>query len=167
MIQELEKRLTQIVLGSHGAELQLREIYSHAKATAANLRLLIGLIEESIIEHMDTTGEDIELEDGKRWYIGTERKTKAIDDSAVLLAIVQASQGDISKLTTGKDGVLAANPWKNAAVRSLIGEDKFCELFTTTTTACLETGKAIRILKTADPTNSMGMIYYPLDGGKQ
>lgn len=159
MIQELEKRLTQIVLGSNGAELQLREVYSQAKATAANLRLLIGLIEESIIEHMDTTGEDIELEDGKRWYIGTERKTKAIDDSAVLLAIVQASQGDIAKLTTGKDGVLAANPWKNAAVRSLIGEDKFCELFITTTTASLETGKAVRILKTADPTNSMGMIY--------
>ncbi|CAB4184544.1 hypothetical protein UFOVP1575_24 [uncultured Caudovirales phage] len=160
MIQELEKGLTKIVLGSHGAELQLREVYSQAKATAAKLRELIGLIEESIIEHIDTTGEDIELEDGKRWYVGTERKTKAIDDSSVLLAIVQASQGDISKLTTGKDGVLAANPWKNAAVRSLIGEDKFCELFKTTTTACLETGKAVRILKTADPSNAIGMMHF-------
>jgi hypothetical protein len=61
MIQELEKRLTQIVLGSNGAELQLREVYSQAKATAANLRQLIGLIEESIIEHIDTTGEDLSL----------------------------------------------------------------------------------------------------------
>ena len=55
------------------------------------------------------------------------------------------------KLTTGEFGVLCANPWKNGAVKQLIGQAKFDELFLTSTVQSLETGKAAKVLKVADP----------------
>jgi hypothetical protein len=55
------------------------------------------------------------------------------------------------KLTTGEFGVLCSSPWKNGAVKQLIGQAKFDELFLTTTVQSLETGKAAKVLKVADP----------------
>lgn len=151
MIHEMTKVLHAISIGGDTSSEQLRDLHASAKNAQARLRELVTDIEESIIEHIEATGSDIELNDGKRWYIGSDKKTKAKDDSLVLHAILEASGGDISKLTTGDDGVLASSPWKHGAIKHLIGQHRFDELFETTVTKSLETGKAIKVLKVADP----------------
>ena len=151
MITEMNKQLNTIQVGSILAADQLRELHGAAKAAQARLRELITLIELSCIEHIETTGHDIELVDGKRWYVGTEKKIKAIDDTMILQAVLESSGGDVMKLTTGEFGVLCSSPWKNGAVKQLIGQAKFDQLFLTTTVHSLETGKAAKVLKVVDP----------------
>ena len=151
MITEMTLQLNKLTVGSIIAAEQLRELHGAAKAAQARLRELVQLIELSCIEHIETTGHDIELNDGKRWYVGSEKKIKAIDDTMILQAVLESSGGDVMKLTTGEFGVLTSSPWKNGAVKKLIGEAKFNELFLVTTVQSLETGKVAKVLKVADP----------------
>ena len=151
MITEMQKQLNTITVGKATAGEQLRELHGAAKAAQVRLRALITLIELSCIEHIEATGKDIELEDGKRWYIGNDKRVKAIDDTMILQAILEASGGDVMKLTTGEFGVLASSPWKNGAVKNLIGQAKFDQLFTTSVVKSLETGAVVKVLKVADP----------------
>ena len=151
MITEMTKALHRIKIGQIQAAQELRELHSAAKSAQTKLRELVTLIEQSAIEHIEATGQDIELNDGKRWYVGNEKKIKPIDDTMILQAVLEASGGDVMKLTTGEFGVLASSPWKHGAVKQLIGDTKFSELFTTTIVQSLETGKAAKVLKVADP----------------
>ena len=74
MITEMQKQLNSITVGSILAADQLRELHGAVKVAQARLRELLTLIELSCIEHIEATGHDIELVDGKRWYVGTEKK---------------------------------------------------------------------------------------------
>lgn len=129
----------------------LRALHSHAKACGARLREIVAAIEAAAIEHIQATGNDIELEDGKRWYVATKKKVTARDDSDVLRAVLWATGGDVARLTTGADGVLASSPWKQGTIKSIVGAEKFEALFATTYETDLATGAAVRILKIADP----------------
>lgn len=92
---------------------------------------MIGLIEGAIKEHIITTNSDVQIDENMRWYVAPERKVKSIDDDAVAHAVLKAAQGDLSKFTTGPDGVLKSQPWKPATVRKLIGDDEYERLFRT------------------------------------
>jgi len=63
MITEMQKQLNSITVGSILAADQLRELHSAVKVAQARLRELLQLIELSCIEHIETTGHDIELVD--------------------------------------------------------------------------------------------------------
>ncbi len=67
MITEMTKALHRIKIGQIQAAQELRELHSAAKSAQTNLRELVTLIEQSAIEHIEATGQDIELNDGKRW----------------------------------------------------------------------------------------------------
>ena len=150
-LEDIQNQLVAINIGSEDAPELLREVMSHAKSQASVLRDLTRHIEQAIIEHIETTGLDIELLDGKRWYVGKDKIIKSNDDTAVMHAVLDATGGDVAKFTTGADGVLASSPWKFGAVKTLLGEDRFATLFTTTYKTSLETGKTIKVLKVADP----------------
>lgn len=143
--------LCQIASDQPDAGDQLRVLHSTAKSHAAKLRELIAAIEAAAIEHIEATGEDIALEDGKRWYIGVKKKVAPIDDTAIAHAILKATEGDVGRFTTGADGVLCANPWKQGAVKSIVGVETFATLFTTTIEKELNTGVAVKVLRVADP----------------
>ena len=148
---QIRDLLADITLGQPSSGVRLRNIHQVARCYIARLREVVAEIEEAAIEHIEATGEDISLENGLRWYVGVERKTTARCDDEVLKAILNASGGDVSRLTTGVDGVLVSSPWKNGTVRQLVGDETFDRLFATKTTCSLETGKAKRVLKMTAP----------------
>ncbi len=156
-MKDLHQSLYAINTGSLTAPNQLRELHSAVRSQIGKMRELLAQVEAAAIEHIEATGEDIDLGDGKRWYVGSEKKIKSKDDSAILHAILQAVEGDVGRLTTGADGVLASSPWKHGAVRNLIGQEQFDALFETTITASLETGAVKKVLKTFDATRNGAM----------
>ncbi len=76
--------------------------------------------------------------------------TKSIDDQEILMAILEAGNGNMEMLTTGAGGMLGSQPWKSGAVRALIGDAKFNKLFTTETKLDVKTGKPAKSVKVAD-----------------
>ncbi len=153
-LNDMAQSLCDINTGSLAAPDQLRELHSSVRCHLAQLRELLKQVEEVAIEHIEATGEDIDLGDGKRWYVGSEKKVRGKDDTAILHAILAAVEGDVGRLTTGADGVLASSPWKHGAVKSLIGQEQFDALFETTITASLETGAVKKVLKVSDPARN-------------
>ncbi len=156
-LNDLAQSLCAINTGSITAPDQLRELHSTVRSHLAQLRELLVQVELAAIEHIEATGEDIELNDGKRWYVGSEKKVKGKDDTAILHAILRAVEGDVERLTTGADGVLASSPWKHGAVKALLGQEQFDTLFETTITASLETGARKKVLKVSDPARNGAM----------
>lgn len=131
-------------LEAEGTGLALYELHCAAKEQARRARELVASIEAAVIEHIEATHRDVELPTGQRWYVGTAKKTVCRDDLATAEAVVQASGGVLDRLVSGDQGVLASAPWKHAAVRSLIGEARYSELFRTEEVADLKTGAGTR-----------------------
>jgi len=111
---------------------RLRELHEQATSWMLQCKNLLTTIEAAAFEHISTTHEDIQLGPDRRWTIGKDKKTKSLDDTAILHAILEATQGDVGRLTTGPDGVLGSQPWKPATVKSIIGTEAFERLFKTT-----------------------------------
>ena len=156
--EQIENLLVKIELGSELAGNQLYRLHIAARECVARLRRIIEEIENAAIEHITETRQDIDLGGERRWYVGTDKKVKSRDDNKVLEAVLDAAGGDISKLTTGPSGVLASSPWKHGAIRTLVGDLKFGELFSVTETKSLETGNPIRVLKVSDPMFKKGGV---------
>ena len=111
---------------------RLRELHEQATSWMLQCKNLLTTIEAAAFEHISTTREDIPLGPDRRWTIGKDKKTKSLDDTAILHAILEATQGDVARLTTGPDGVLGSQPWKPATVKGIIGTEAFERLFKTT-----------------------------------
>ena len=109
----------------------LLRLHRHCTEIRKQATTMVALIEGAIREHIMTTGQDIQIDENTRWYVGNERVVKSIDDDAVAHAVLKAADGDIGKFTTGPDGVLKSQPWKPATVRKLIGDDEYERLFRT------------------------------------
>lgn len=132
----------------------LRTLHSNAKAIARTAREFVGAVELAIVEHIETTKTNIPLDDGKYWYVGREKQTTVIDGSgqAIVTALLMASGGDISPLTMGEGGCLAANAFKPGACRATLNNDSIYDsLFTTVFKTDLKTGSSVKKLKIADP----------------
>lgn len=113
-------------------------------------RELMASVDAAIIDYMTLNQCDLQISDTERLYVGTTRVTKSIDDQEILMAILEAGNGNMELLTTGSGGMLGSQPWKSGAVRTLIGDAKFNKLFTTETKLDVKTGKPAKSVKVAD-----------------
>jgi len=111
---------------------RLRELHEQATSWMLQCKNLLTTIEAAAFEHISATRQDIPLGPDRRWTIGKDKKTKSLDDTAILHAILEATQGDVGRLTTGPEGVLGSQPWKPATVKGIIGTEAFERLFKTT-----------------------------------
>ena len=113
-------------------------------------RELMASVDAALIDYMNLNQCDLEISDTERLYVGSTRVTKSIDDQEILMAILEAGNGDMELLTTGSGGMLGSQPWKSGAVRALIGDAKFNKCFTTETKLDIKTGKPAKSVKVAD-----------------
>ena len=109
----------------------LRDLHARAAEIKRDAQRLIDAIEAAAFDHIVATGQDIQLSETARWTIGKDKKVKSLDDTAILHAILEATQGDVARLTTGANGVLGSQPWKPATVKQIIGAEAFERLFKT------------------------------------
>lgn len=130
----------------------LRDLHARAAEIKRDAQRLIDAIEAAAFDHIVATQQDIQLSETARWTIGKDKKVKSIDDTAILHAILHATQGDVERLTTGANGVLGSQPWKPATVKQIIGEEEFNRLFKT------EYSEQLR-LKVIDDNSMMSRRY--------
>jgi hypothetical protein len=123
----------------------LLDVRSGIKAMQAKLKEFAAEVEEALIENIGLYG-DVDIGDGKRLYVGTERGYRCRDNAATFVAILGATGGDEALMAEA----LASGAWKPGACRKLLG-DTFGDHFEETVAQDLKTGSARRIVKTFDP----------------
>ena len=123
----------------------LLDIRSGIKALKAQIREFEQEVEEALIENISAHG-DIDIGDGKRLYVGTERGYKCRDNAATFVAILGATGGDEALMAEH----LASGAWKPGACKKTLG-DTFGNHFEETVAQDLKTGSAKRIVKMHDP----------------
>ena len=128
----------------------LLRVRDRAIVAVRTARELMADVDAAIIDYMTLNQCDLEISDTERLYVGSTRVTKSIDDQEILMAILEAGNGDMELLTTGSGGMLGSQPWKPGAVRALIGDAKFNKCFTTETKLDVKTGKPAKSVKVAD-----------------
>ena len=128
----------------------LLRVRDRAIVALRQARELVADVDEALIDYMGLNQCDLQISDTERLYVGTTRVTKSIDDQEILMAILEAGNGNMELLTTGSGGMLGSQPWKSGAVRALIGDAKFAQCFTTEVKLDLKTGKPAKSVKVAD-----------------
>ena len=128
----------------------LLRVRDRAIVALRTAREMMADVDAAIIDYMTLNQCDLEISDTERLYVGITRVTKSIDDQEILMAILEAGNGNMELLTTGAGGMLGSQPWKPGAVRALIGDAKFAQCFTTETKLDLKTGKPAKSVKVAD-----------------
>jgi hypothetical protein len=123
----------------------LLDVRSGIKALQAKLKEFAAEVEGALIEHITAHG-DIDMGDGKRLYVGTERGYKCRDQRATLVAVLEATGGDEALMAEH----LASGAWKPGACKKTLG-DTFGDHFEETVAQDLKTGSAKRIVKMHDP----------------
>jgi hypothetical protein len=144
-LQQIEDQYVTLDSRDIGSREGLLDVRSHIKALQAKLREFAAEVEGALIEHITLHG-DIDMGDGKRLYIGTERGYKCRDQGATFVAVLEATGGDEALMAEH----LASGAWKPGACRKTLG-DRFGELFEETVVPDLKTGSAKRVVKTFDP----------------
>ena len=128
----------------------LLRVRDRAIVALRQARELMADVDAALIDYMNLNQCDLEISDTERLYVGTTRVTKSVDDQEILMAILEAGNGNMELLTTGAGGMLGSQPWKPGAVRALIGDAKFAQCFTTEVKLDLKTGKPAKSVKVAD-----------------
>ena len=128
----------------------LLRVRDRAIVALRQARELMADVDAALIDYMGLNQCDLEISDTERLYVGSTRVTKSVDDQEILMAILEAGNGNMELLTTGSGGMLGSQPWKSGAVRALIGDAKFAQCFTTETKLDLKTGKPAKSIKVAD-----------------
>ena len=70
-----------------------------------NLRNLAIELDALLINYMRANACDIAISDTERLYVGTTKVTKSYDDQGILMAIMEAGNGNLELLTTGDGGM--------------------------------------------------------------
>jgi hypothetical protein len=144
-LQQIEDQYVTLDSRDIGSREGLLDVRSHIKALQAKLREFAAEVEGALIEHITLHG-DVDLGDGKRLYIGTERNYKCRDQGATFVAVLEATGGDEALMCEA----LASGAWKFGACKRILG-DRFGDLFEETVAQDLKTGSVKRIVKTYDP----------------
>ena len=148
MTRTLEQ-LTDAYVALDSRELSAREglldIRSALSELAQKVKEFRAEVEAALVENIGAHG-DIDLGDGKRLYVGTERGYKCRDQRATFVAVLEATGGDEALMVEH----LASGAWKPGACRKTLG-DAFGDLFEETVAQDLKTGSARKIVKTFDP----------------
>lgn len=101
-------------------------------------RRIEAMMKELVMDWIDEHGQ---FEIGAaRYYNATSKSTKVKDHGDVLVALLEAHDGKVAKLVN----YLASAAWKSGAVKELLGEEQFAELFAVKETRDLKTGKPKR-----------------------
>jgi len=142
-------QLTDAYVALDSRELSAREglldIRSALSELAQKVKEFRAEVEAALVENIGAHG-DIDLGDGKRLYVGTERGYKCRDQRATFVAVLEATGGDEALMVEH----LASGAWKPGACRKTLG-DAFGDLFEETVAQDLKTGSARKIVKTYDP----------------
>lgn len=101
-------------------------------------------LEQAMIEWIKANG-DIEI-GTVRYYVGTEKETKCVDQREALEAFLDAAGGDLDAVST----MLASGAFKHGAARALLDEERYAKLFVTTEKSKLKEGKPDRKLIRVD-----------------
>lgn len=110
----------------------------------AKLKEIDEDFKERFVQRLDSQGD---LTCGEnRWYVGTTTTHKCNDEGQTLLAVFDATGGDLDAVC----GVLASGAIKPGAANKILGE-RFPEHFTTTVKRDPKTGKPTREPKKARP----------------
>ena len=117
---------------------------------AQKVREFRAEVDAALVENIDTHG-DIDIGDGKRLYVGTDKAVKCISNSATFSALFEAVGGDETLMCEH----LASGAWKPGSCRKTLG-DRFAELFTEELAKDIKTGSSKRMVKTHDPQFSGG-----------
>lgn len=144
-LQQIEDQYVALDSRDIGSREELLDVRSHIKALQAKLKELSAEVEGALIEHITLHG-DIDLGDGKRLYLGTERGYKCRDQGATFVAILEATGGDEALMAEH----LASGAWKPGACKKTLG-DRFGDLFEETVVPDIKTGSAKKVVKTFDP----------------
>lgn len=112
-----------------------------AAAAIARIKEAQAAIKESVVEHIQATGEDLILEksDGNtiRYYVGTTKTWKpAIDANPEIVAGLLESGG-----ADAVSRCVASNPWKRSAIKAELGKDEHDRLFVCHEKDVLKEGK--------------------------
>ena len=128
----------------------LLRVRDRAIVALRTAREMMADVDAAIIDYMTLNQCDLQISETERLYVGSTRVTKSVDDQEILMAILEAGNGNMELLTTGAGGMLGSQPWKPGAVRALIGDAKFAQCFTTETKLDIKTGKPAKSIKVAD-----------------
>ena len=144
-LQQIEDQYVTLDSRDIGSREGLLDVRSHIKALQAKLKEFAAEVEGALIDHINTHG-DIDMGDGKRLYVGTERGYKCRDQAATFVAVLEATGGDEALMAEH----LASGAWKPGACKKTLGE-RFGDHFEETVVPDLKTGSAKRVVKTFDP----------------
>ena len=128
----------------------LLRVRDRAIVALRTAREMMADVDAALIDYMNLNQCDLQISETERLYVGSTRVTKSIDDQEILMAILEAGNGNMELLTTGSGGMLGSQPWKSGAVRALIGDAKFAQCFTTEVKLDIKTGKPAKSIKVAD-----------------
>ena len=149
-LQQIEDQYVTLDSRDIGSREGLLDVRSAIKALQAKLKEFAAEVEGALIEHINAHG-DIDIGDGKRLYVGTERGYKCRDQAATFVAVLEATGGDEALMAEH----LASGAWKPGACRKTLG-DRFGDLFEETVVPDLKTGSAKKVVKTFDPAYGGG-----------
>lgn len=144
-IQEYYDRMVQEV-GFNSTPEQIIKFMGHIEAFVSAARRLKSDMEMAIIDWIEEHG-DIEVDQDTRYYVGKAKTTKCRDMKKVGESLVEAMGGDLD----GVFGVIKSEGWKHGAVKRILGEDSFNQLYFTEERSSLKTGKPVKLLKKANP----------------
>ena len=144
-LQQIEDQYVTLDSRDIGSREGLLDVRSAIKSLQAKLKEFAAEVEGALIDHINAHG-DIDMGDGKRLYVGTERNYRCRDQAATFVAVLEATGGDEALMAEH----LASGAWKFGACRKTLGE-RFGDLFEETVAQDLKTGSAKRIVKMHDP----------------
>jgi hypothetical protein len=128
-----------------GSRDTLLDVRSGIKALQAKLREFAQEVDQAIIEHIEEHG-DIDIGDGTRLYVGTDKSHKCKDHQQTFAAILAATGGDEQAMCEH----LSTSAWKPGACSKTLGNERFSDLFETIITKDVKSG-SVKRLKTFNP----------------
>lgn len=120
------------------------DVYTRFGAFKSELKRLDELMEAAIIEWIKANGDLVmTYPDGnaKRFYVGATKTTKCINPSGTLDALLESAGGDLQRVID----CLSSGCFRYAAVKKVIGEEKWGGLFKVESSDSLEEGSAKKL----------------------
>ena len=144
-LQQIEDQYVTLDSRDIGSREGLLDVRSHIKALLAKVKEFSAEVEAALVEHIDLHG-DVDIGEGKRLYVGTDRTYRCLSSRDTFVALLEATGGDESLMCEH----LASSCWKPGACRTTLG-DRFGTLFTEEVAKDVKTGSSKRMVKVADP----------------
>jgi hypothetical protein len=142
---DLVKRIASI--GSLSDAYQVLEVLMAVQKAKQDAAAWLKDCEREVIAWMkDNDVRSLDIDESKRYYIGTSKKISCRSNEKTADAVLTVCGGDLKPFCE----TLSSNAFKQGAVKSMVGEKKWAELYKVETVDDLKTGKAKKSLKLAN-----------------